>query len=276
MRIRILILCVAILSLSFEANAQQPRIRLIARADDMGAAQAINDGCIDAYKKGIVRSVEVMVPGPWFLDAVRQLKENPDLDVGVHLTLTSEWDRLKWRPITRAPSLVDADGYFHPTTAAFKGANPKPAEVESEMRAQIATAINHLGANRVSHVSAHMGAATATPEIKAITVKLAKEFKLRTDDGIKRAPNFGDKTYASDRREKALMNVLDKLEPGDWLMVEHPGFDTPETLALGHTGYDNVASDRSNVRRAFTSDRVMKIVKSRSIELISYKDLARK
>jgi hypothetical protein len=79
-------------------------IRLLVRADDMGASQAIDEACIKTSTEGISRSVEVIVPGPWFLDAVRLLKENPTVDVGVHLALTSEWERVKWRPITHAPS----------------------------------------------------------------------------------------------------------------------------------------------------------------------------
>src|SRR5271165_6868571 len=116
------LLCLALaaaslsLNLAGHAPAREGEIRLLVRADDMGVAQSVNEACIKSYKEGIVRSVEVIVPGPWFLDAVRLLKENPDLDVGVHLTLTSEWERVKWRPLTNAPSLVDADGYFRPMT----------------------------------------------------------------------------------------------------------------------------------------------------------------
>jgi predicted glycoside hydrolase/deacetylase ChbG (UPF0249 family) len=144
-----------------DLEARKP-IRLLVRADDMGAAQAMNTGCIEAVREGIARSVEVIVPGPWFLDAVRRIEEAGGVDVGVHLTLTSEWDRAKWRPLTHAPSLVDADGYFHATTAAFLAGEPKLAEVERELRAQIEAARRHLG-DRVTHVSAHMGAAAATP-----------------------------------------------------------------------------------------------------------------
>jgi predicted glycoside hydrolase/deacetylase ChbG (UPF0249 family) len=253
-------------------STKPTEVRLIARADDMGAAQAINEGCIEAYKAGVVRSVEVIVPGPWFLDAVRLLKENPGLDVGVHLTLTSEWDRVKWRSLTNSPSLCDADGYFHPTTSAFTANRPDLQEVEDELRAQIEVARRHLG-ERVTHVSAHMGAATATPELKAITDRLAKEYRLRTDDAVQRAPKFGDRTFANDRRAAALVAVLERLEPGDWLLVEHPGYDTPETRGLSHKGYENVATDRSNVRRAFTNEQVLKVVKKRGIKLIGYKDL---
>lgn len=257
-------------------------IRLLVRADDMGAAQSINEGCIEACNAGIARSVEVIVPGPWFLDAVRLLKEHPDIDVGVHLTLTSEWERVKWRPLTNAPSLVDADGYFRPMTkqradfppdTGFLDANPQRDEVERELRAQIELARRHLG-DRITHLSSHMYAARATPEFQAVTEALAKEYNLRMEDaGLKSAGSFGTATFTSDQRETALLNLLEKLRPGDWLLVEHPAYDTPESRGLGHKGYENVASDRANVRRAMTSDRVLKVVKSRRIKLIGYDEL---
>ena len=257
-------------------------IRLLVRADDMGAAQAVNEGCIEACKSGIARSVEVIVPGPWFLDAVRLLKENPGIDVGVHLTLTSEWERVKWRPLTHAPSLIDDDGYFRamtsqrpgfPPGSGFVDAKPDLGEVERELRAQIELAQRHLG-DRVTHVSSHMMAAIATPELKALTEKLAAEYKLKPDGASpKYAGSFGTNTFTSDQRERALTSLIEKLKPGDWLIVEHPAFDTPETRGLGHTGYENVAQDRSNVRRALTSRRVVNLVKSRGIKLISYADL---
>ena len=250
-------------------DAPKTEIRLIVRADDMGAAQAINEGCIEAFKEGIVRSAEVMVPGPWFLDAVRLLKDNPDLDVGIHLTLTSEWDNVKWRPLTSGKSLVDSDGYFHPTTAAFVAAKPNLQEVEAELRAQIETARRHLAA-RITHVSFHMNAAGATPELAALTARLAKEFKLKTETGVQKAAGFGNKTSTSDQREQALIAMLEKLPPGDWLLVEHPAFATAETGRLGHAGYTNVGADRSNIRRALISDRVETVIKKRGIQLIGY------
>ena len=256
--------------------------RLLVRVDDMGAGQSINEGCIEACTKGIARSVEVIVPGPWFLDAVRLLKEHPDVDVGVHLTLTSEWERVKWRPLTHAPSLVDADGYFRPQTrqrpefpkdTGFVEAKPKLDEVERELRAQIETARRHLG-KQVTHVSSHMFAARATPELQALTQKLAKEYGLRGEDaGVRFAGSFGTNTFTSDQRERALLKLVEKLQPGDWLLVEHPAYDTPESRGMGHKGYENVASDRANVRRAMTSDRVMEVIRKRGIKLIGYDEL---
>ena len=254
-------------------------IRLVVRADDMGVAQAVNEACIQAYRDGIVTSVEILVPGPWFLDAVRLIKENPDVDVGVHLALTSEWERVKWRPLTHAPSLVDADGYFRPMTkqdpgfppdTGFIDAHPRLDEVERELRAQIETAQRHLG-KRVSHVSAHMLAARATPELQALTERLAGEYGLRMeDDGVKYAGNFGSNTSTPEQREQALVELLERLQPGDWFLVEHPAFDTPEMRGFGHKGYEHVAADRAGVTRAYLSPRVREVIDRRGIALIGY------
>jgi predicted glycoside hydrolase/deacetylase ChbG (UPF0249 family) len=256
-------------------------IRLLVRGDDMGAAQSVNEACIRAARDGVVRSVEVIVPGPWFLDAVRLLKENPGVDVGVHLTLTSEWERVKWRPITHAPSLVDADGYFFPTTrqrrdfpanTGFLESGFKPEEVERELRAQIESAKKHLP--RVSHVSAHMGAATATPELRAITAKLAKEFGLRMEDpGLKGAGRWSGNFLSAEQKEQGLVKLLEDLRPGEWLIVEHPAYDTPEMRNVGHKGYENVAADRAGVTHAFLSPKVKEVIARRGITLISYADL---
>jgi chitin disaccharide deacetylase len=127
-------------------------IRLIVRGDDMGSSHAANEACIKSYKEGIMRSVELMVPGPWFPEAVRLLQENPGLDVGIHLVLTSEWANLKWRPVSCVPSLVDADGYFFPMVwqnpnfppnTSIQKSNWKLDDVEKELRAQIETALRH-------------------------------------------------------------------------------------------------------------------------------------
>jgi predicted glycoside hydrolase/deacetylase ChbG (UPF0249 family) len=258
-------------------------IRLIVRADDMGAAQAVNEACIQAHRDGIVTSVEVLVPGPWFLDAVRLIKENPDIDVGVHLALTSEWQLIKWRPLTHAPSLVDTDGYFRPMTkqepgfppdTGFVDAHPKLDEVERELRAQIETAQRHLG-KQVSHVSAHMLAARATPELQALTERLAREYGLRMeDDGVKYAGNFGSNTSTPEHREEALVELLERLPPGDWFIVEHPAFDTPEMRGFGHKGYERVAADRAGVTRAYLSSRVREVIDRRGIELVGFPAIA--
>lgn len=257
----------------------EARVELVVRGDDMGVCQTGNEACIRAYRDGIVRSVEVIVPGAWLLDAVKLLQENPGLDVGVHLCLTSEWERCKWRPLTHARSLADANGFFRPMTSQRKDfppdtgvleANPNLAEVEAELRAQIELLRRHVP--RVSHVSAHMGTATATPALRAITQRLAAEYHLRLEgDGVRFAGGFTGRTATE--RVESLRKLVTQLAPGRWLLIEHPGLDTPEMRALGHLGYEYVAEERDAVTKAFTDPRVREIVKARGIRLMSYAEL---
>ena len=269
-------------------GAEPAEINLLVRGDDLGAARSINAACLEACEKGICRSVEVLVPGPWFLDAVELLKNAPQVDVGVHLCLTSEWDRVKWRPLTHAPSLVDANGYFHPRTRAGKDAppgstgflntSPKLEEVERELRAQIETLRKHVP--KVTHLSAHMGAATATPELKALTQNLAKEFKLRleseglpADRQLKHVPGVGTSKQSAKEKEESLLDFIAKKQPGNWLFVTHPAYDDAETRAIGHPGHENVATDRDGITKMLTSPRVLAAINAAGVRLISYADL---
>jgi chitin disaccharide deacetylase len=270
-------------SVTAAAAAEEGRemIELLVRGDDMGVGRSINQACIEAYRNGIVRSVEVIVPGAWFLDAVALLKENPDLDVGVHLCLTSEWERCKWGPLTRAPSLADANGYFRPMTrqrtdfpphTGFLEANPEIHEVEAELRAQIEMARRHIA--NVTHVSAHMGTAVATPQLRALVVRLCEEYELLyRDETLQSLRGFGGSEKSAAQKEADLVRLLEELKPGRWLLVEHPAHDTAEIQAMGHRGYENVAEDRAGVTHAFTSPQVLEVIKRRGIRLISYADL---
>jgi predicted glycoside hydrolase/deacetylase ChbG (UPF0249 family) len=257
-------------------------IRLLVRGDDIGSTHAANLACIQSYREGIVRSVELMVPCPWFPEAVRLLKENPDLDVGIHLVLTSEWENLKWRPLTHAPSLVDPDGYFFPMVWPNPNLPPKSslkesawnlAEVEAELRAQIETAIRHLP--RISHLSAHMGFTSLDPSVAALVKQLAREYRLDAESGsqpLKRFPVWG-KARTAEERVAGFIKNLEALEPGTYLFVEHPGLDVPEIQAIGHKGYEDVAADRAAVTAVFTSPEVKAAIKKQGIQLISYREL---
>ena len=262
-------------------NSSAGQIKLIVRADDIGSCHAANLACINSYRDGIARSVEVMVPAPWFNEAVKMLNENPGLDVGVHLTLTSEWEFCKWGPVTQAPSLVDEQGHFFPMTSqrpdfppktGFLEARPKIEEVEKELRAQIELAKKRIP--NVSHLTCHMGTPQGTPELAALVRRLAGEYKLPVDTpGAKWAPPFGDNNATPEQREAALVKILENLQPGVWILVEHPGLDTPEMRALGHIGYWHVAAHRDGVTKAFTSQKVKEVITRRNIQLLSYADM---
>ncbi|MBC8873765.1 MAG: polysaccharide deacetylase family protein [Planctomycetes bacterium] len=262
-------------------SAEDPGIRLIVRADDIGSSHAANVACIQSCREGIARSLEVMVPAPWFNEAEKMLCDNPKLDVGVHLTLTSEWENMKWGPVTEAPSLVDDRGHFYPTTSqrrdspantGFLQAGAKLDEVESELRAQIELALEKLP--NVTHLTCHMGTASATTELRALVEKLADEYRLPLGvDRAQRAGRFGGKDTTAEQKEQNLVRILEDLKPGLWLIIEHPGLDTPEMRAIGHRGYEDVAEDRQGVTRAFTSPRVKEVIRRRGIRLVSYGDV---
>lgn len=252
---------------------------VLVRGDDMGVAQAINEACLKSYREGLVRSVEVIVPGAWFPDAAELLRENPGLDAGVHLCLTSEWDHCKWRPLTRAPSLVTADGYFYPETkqrpdlpphSGVLDENPKLDEVEAELKAQIELAKRHIP--QLSHVSAHMYTVRSSSGIEAIARRLAAQYGLRfDDDGMKRSVYWGGTDPAA--HVKRFVTRLETLTPGTYLIITHPGLDTPELRAFGNNANWDVAEDRAATTAALTSAAAKDAVRRLGIKIISYRDL---
>ncbi|MFC1650869.1 polysaccharide deacetylase family protein [Candidatus Latescibacterota bacterium] len=267
-------------SIDFSAEAQEGEIRLLIRGDDIGSSHAANVACIKSYREGIMRSVEVMVPCPWFKEAVQMLNENPGLDVGIHLDLTSEWEFYKWGPITNAPSLVDDKGYFLPMTSqrddfppntGFRESNFDMNEVEKELRAQIEIGLREI--KNVSHISGHMGTTGATPELRELVQKLSKEYNLPTSATVTGRTGRFPSGATPAEKVAAMVEILENLKPGTWLFIEHPGLDTPEMRAIGHEGYRDVAIDREGVTQAFTSERVKAVIERRGIKLISYADL---
>jgi hypothetical protein len=259
-------------------------IRLVVKADDMGAAHGINVATIDAHKRGIVTTTNVIVPGPWFAEAVKLLNENPGLDVGVHLALTSEWDGVKWRPLTQVPSLVDGDGYFFPIVQprpgfpagrSIKESAWKLDEIERELRAQLETARRRLP--RATYTWNHMGFTSLSPEVAGLVARLSKEYGLvvPSDLGIQPIGRVYDGKDPGSVKADKLAARLETLGPGLWLHIDHASTDDPEMRAVGHLGYDWVAADRSANVEAWTSPKVREVITRRGIVLTNYRELAR-
>lgn len=252
------------------SSLSQAPARLIVRADDMGVTHATNQACIAAYTNGMARSVEVMVPTPWFLEAVQLLTTHPEYDAGIHLVLNCEWTNLKWRPLTAAKSLTDSNGYFFPTP--WKGSPDFPSlhdhqpdftEAEKELRAQIELALKHIP--RLSHISTHMGFEDSHPELKKIVEALSRQYKLP----IVRKPAV-ESFPGSPKTATAFIDQLAKLEPGKtYLLVTHPCYNTPEMQTVFTPSYTNVGSDRAADLAVLTSKKVQKALKKYNIELIS-------
>lgn len=263
--------------------------RLIVRGDDMGSFHAANVASIDTYKNGIETSIELMVVTPWFPEAVKMLRETPGVEVGLHLTITSEWDGVKWRPLTHCPSLTDNNGYFYPMMSPNKDYpgqsitenNWDLKEIEKEFRAQIELALTNLP--NINHLSGHMGSMRFVPEVSELVNRLADEYDLividRNDTREKYQVEFvgydgSNKTFAD--KEESFIKMLNSLQPGrSYLFIDHPALDNEEMCAVGHIGYEWVAEDRQGVTDLFKSSRVKQVIEERGIRLVTHSNIAR-
>jgi chitin disaccharide deacetylase len=197
----------------------------------MGYAHGGNEALIKCFTEGIERSIEVLVPSPWFPEAVKMLAENSGVDVGIHLAITSEWDNLKWRPISDCPSLKDPDGYFYPMvspTKNYPGRSIKEnkwdlKDVEKEWRAQIELGLKKIP--RVSHLSAHMGCSNLDESTRSLVKRLAIEYKLDIDpmeQGTQYVSYKGPHATSEEKIE-SLIKMIEELTPGIYLFVDHQG-----------------------------------------------------
>lgn len=281
---RIIATIIAALAFCGVMGAQE----LIVRIDDMGAMHSANKASIDCYLNGTATIVEVMPVAGWFPEAVKMLKENPGLDVGVHLAITSEWDNVKWRPLTYCPSLCDEAGYLLPSMGPRKGyeglsiqeAAWKLDEIEREFRAQIELCLKEIP--WTSHISGHMGALAFSPKVKELVAKLCLEYNLVALDHASSAELLGYKNTGYDgphgtAKEKiqSLIWMLDNMKPGErYLFLDHPAYDDCEMETVSHIGYEDVAADRQGVRDALCSKQFKKAIAARGIKLISVRDIA--
>ncbi|HMH35011.1 MAG TPA: polysaccharide deacetylase family protein, partial [Puia sp.] len=276
------IMMVPMVLLTLYAAAQTTSARLVIRGDDMGYTHSGNQAIVKAYQEGIERSVEVIVASPWFPEAVKLLAENPGIDVGVHLAITSEWDNEKWRPLSDCATLKDPDGYFYPMVYPNKNYPGRSIrenkwtieDVEKEFRAQIELAIKKIP--HISHISSHMGCTDLNDSVTQLARKLAKEYHIDIDPKELGVEFIGYKgpSATSDQKIASFKNMLNQLQAGKmYIFVDHPGLNSPELQAIHHIGYETVAADRQGVTDLWTNPAIKEAIRQKGIELISYADL---
>jgi predicted glycoside hydrolase/deacetylase ChbG (UPF0249 family) len=220
----------------------QPGTRVaVIHTDDIGMCHAANQGAFQALTRGVATCGSMMVPCPWFAEAVALAREHPDLDLGVHLTLNAEWEHYRWGPVVgpgSVPSLVASDGGFHRTTAETM-THAKPDEVESELRAQIELALE--SGIDVTHIDAHMGTAFVPPFLE-IYAALAREFQV---------PAFAVRPSQEALAKVALPAVVEEL----MAVIErmecdgHPVLDAFDADSLGFEPGGGEAHNRERLRR---------------------------
>jgi chitin disaccharide deacetylase len=156
-----------------DANART----LVLHIDDVGMCHGANVAFLELARSGGVTCGSIMVPCPWFREIAGAAAQDPSLDLGVHLTLTSEWPQYRWGPLSthsRASGLLDAQGYFPRNCLDLRERlNVEAAEIE--FRTQIDRALE--ADIDVTHLDTHMGAALV-PELVDIYVRLGLEYRL--------------------------------------------------------------------------------------------------
>lgn len=151
--------------------------RMVIHADDVGMCHGANRAFVELFGLGAISAGSVMVPCPWFPEIAAIAADDPNLDVGVHLTLNAEQQGYRWGPVSQpstAAGLTDRHGYLWPTVAEVR-ANAHPDAVEAEWRAQLDRAL--AAGIDVTHIDAHMGSALA-PEWCDRYVALGVEYRI--------------------------------------------------------------------------------------------------
>jgi predicted glycoside hydrolase/deacetylase ChbG (UPF0249 family) len=266
---------------------------LIINADDLAMSHSENDASLAALDQKLVTSATVMVPAPWFGEVAAYARTHPDADLGLHLTLTAEWQTFRWGPVTPrtlVPSLVGPDGFFYSTTEEF-ARHAKVEEVETEVRAQVERA-KSMGLDP-THLDAHMHALYATPQLFAVLRKVARDYKLpirmaRNEQVFRdllpyvdAADPFPDAIFSpqGDVQPAAwkdyYLNVVKNLQPGVTELFVHLAHDDAEMRAVtvNYTVWD--AAWRQRDVDVISSPEFRKALADNHVTLIGWRQIQR-
>jgi predicted glycoside hydrolase/deacetylase ChbG (UPF0249 family) len=302
---RILVATLALLLLLTDISAQDKTIAerlgyprdaklLIVHADDLGMAHSVNAATIKAFESGLVNSGSIMVPCPWLSEIAAFARANPQADLGLHLTLTSEWTSFRWGPVSsrdKVSSLLDKDGYFR-LTESEAAAQADPKQVELEITAQIERA-RALGI-QPTHLDSHMGTLYQNKALFEVFLRVARSQKLpvrvaktwfsradflpsvltQDDVYIDRVLDINPTVPPQDWA-KFYGDALKKLEPGVTEVIIHLAYDDAEMRAATADHPDWGAAWRQRDFEFFTSDTFRKLLQENQIKLITWRELAK-
>jgi predicted glycoside hydrolase/deacetylase ChbG (UPF0249 family) len=267
---------------------------LIVHADDLGMAHSVNAATIKALETGLVNSGSIMVPCPWLVEIAAFARANPTADLGLHLTLTSEWTSFRWGPVSsrdKVSSLVNKDGYF-PLLETEAAAQADPKEVEMEITAQIERA-RTLGI-QPTHLDSHMGTLYQSKALFEVFLRVARSQKLpvrvaktwfaRADflpSTLQADDVYIDRTLdinpsvAPQDWAKFYTDELKKLEPGVTEVIIHLAYDDAEMRAatVDHPAWG--AAWRQRDFEFFTSDAFRKVLQENNIKLITWREIGK-
>lgn len=266
---------------------------VIIHADDAGFAHSADSAIMLAYEKGAINSASIMVTCPWFPEIAAFAKKHPEMDWGIHLSLTSEWKYYKWAgvaPSSAIPSLLDKDGYLYDSVEGF-GTHMKVDEAEKEIRAQIEKA-KAFGI-RITHLDNHMGSILASAELMKMFQRVGKEYGLPVLAPINYIRMLAPKLVPvidtsgvivdnfimayqmtpADKWKNFYNYSLQHLKPGLNELVFHLGFDDDELKAVctGHPDYGSAW--RQQDYNYATSDEFKALLKAQGVYLVTWGDI---
>jgi chitin disaccharide deacetylase len=262
---------------------------LILHADDLAVAHSVDTASFEALNSGAISSASIMVPCPWLTEVADYAKTHPDADLGLHLTLTSEWKTYRWGSVDssdKVPSLLQPDGTFYSVTPDV-ASHAKPSEAEQEIRAQVERALT-MGIHP-THLDSHMGSLFSTPELFTAYVKVAHEYHLPFLVVADVGPAFrslfspnefvldtvviASQNLTFDQTKDFYLNAIKNLQPGLTEMIVHLGHDDAELQAVMVDHADYGAAWRQRDFDIVNSPEFKQALRDNHVILVHWKDL---
>jgi len=266
---------------------------LIVHADDLGMTHSVDSASIKGLETGLVTSASIMVPCPWFPEIAEYAKAHPEIDFGLHLTLTSERVFYRWGPVAskdKIPSLVDQNGYFHLDWTESNRINPN--EVEQELRAQVDKAIA-MGV-RPTHLDSHQYRLfTNGKELFQSLLRVAHDYKLPVfmvrdwfadrpyleaalspDDLVVDHTVTIDPGVPPEKWADFYTTALKNLQAGVTVFIIHLAFDDEEMRAATRERDTWGAAWRQRDFDFFTSPEFKALLREQNIQLVTWRELA--
>ncbi len=266
-------------------------------ADDIGMCSEANEAVIPYLLNDQIQSAAAMVPCPWFNDIADWYKKHPEEDIGLHLTLTSEWKNYRWGPVSNpsnVPELIDPEGYMWRGVIDVVSRTPVTT-IEKEVRAQIERAYER--GIKPGHIDTHMGTLYSKVEYAEAFFKVAMEYGIPanviefTPDRVQKfrkqgypitarliqsgtkytLPKLDDFTSVPNgksyqEKKENFFDLIQNLEPGITEIIFHPSIETEGLKKITNSWQQRVWE-----AKMFSDPEVIQFLKNEEIIFTNWK-----